>query len=130
MTAAPGVLNELACFGQDQPPAWRDVESAHKLCDRCQLIDWEPTLLYLTITDEYSCYPRVQLYQSHPQLCEVRDAAHKGCHLCTLILTCLITLRYRYSAKVDPLPEGLHQISDATRIEINVEGMANTPRSG
>ncbi len=78
------------------------------------------------IADGYNFYPRVPLYELHPQLCEVRDAAYRGCHLCTLILTCLITARYRYTIEIDPLPEGLSKISDTTRIETHVEGIAHT----
>ena len=122
-----GVFDQLAFFGEDQPLAWRDDKSAQQLCERCQCINWEPTLLYLTVADEYSYYPRVPLYQFHPQVSEIRDAAHEGCHLCTLVLTCLLTMRYRYSVGVDALPDGLDKMSQSTRFEVSVEAMALSP---
>ena len=121
------VYQQLAAFGPDQPETWRHQCNEQTLCDRCQKIDWEPALLYLPVADEYSFYPRVSLFDPTRRLGELRDAAHSGCHLCTLILSCLLTMRYRYSAQVDPLPEGLHGILDDTAIEITVEAMAKRP---
>ena len=121
------VYRQLAAFGPDQPEAWRDQSNEQTLCDRCQKIDWEPASLYLSIADEYSFYPRISVFDRTPQLSELRDAAHSGCHLCTLVLSCLLTMRYRYSVEVDPLPEGLHEIADDTIIQVSVEAMAKSP---
>lgn len=115
MADAQSVYEHLACFGSEQPPAWADLSHVNKLRKRCQSIDWEPAQVYLSIADEYTFYPRVKLYDAHPKLRDVRDAAHKGCHLCTLILTWLLSMRYRYSVGVDALPEGLEKICDSTK---------------
>ena len=127
MDKTTAVDGELSCFGSDQAPAWQGTVNANRLCGRCESIDWDPALLYLTIADEYSFYPKVQLYTTNPTINQLRTAAHAGCHLCTLILIGLSSQRYRYSIGVDAVPDGLDTITDATCIEINIEGMARSP---
>lgn len=126
MDDASWVYDKLSILGPDQVNAWTDTSNVDRLCDRCQTIDWEPTLLYLSVADEYSFYPKVRLYRAKPQVRDIRDAAHVGCHLCSLILTCLLTLRYGYSAQVHPVPRGLDEVTDSASIEIDVEGMPGT----
>lgn len=124
---AIAIRNDLRAFGEDSQTLWADLSNVNKLCRRCESIDWEPTRMYLSVADEQSFYPKVSLYERSPKLQEVRESAHSGCHLCTLILTCLLTMRYRTSIGVDPKPEGLHEICDHTSIQINVEAMAKIP---
>lgn len=124
---AIAVRHDLRAFGEDAPRSWADSSHADQLCARCRLIDWDPTRTYLSIADERSFYPKIPLYERQPKLQQIREAAHLGCHLCTLILTSLLTMRYRTSIGVDPKPEGLKEIGDNTSIQINVEAMARTP---
>ena len=124
---ATSVLEHLGAFGEDSPKAWSDLSNVNRLCARCKTISWECAKTYLVIADEYSFYPKVPLYEQPPGIRQIREAAHAGCHLCTFVLTCLLTMRYRTSIGVDPVPEGLYEINDTTPIIVNVEAMARIP---
>lgn len=121
---AIGIRRDLQAFGKDSSNAWADISNVNSLCSRCASIDWEPTRFYLSVADDYASYPRIPLYGQQIQLQHIREAAHSGCHLCTLILTCLTSMRYRTSIGVDPKPEGLREIRDETPIQVHVEVMS------
>jgi len=121
------ILGHLKAFGEDSPKAWSDLSNVNRLCERCQSIDWDTAKTYLLIADEYSFYPKVPLFEQPPEIQQIREAAHTGCHLCTYILTCLLTMRYRTSIGVDPVPEGLQEIKATTPVQVHVEAMAKIP---
>jgi Heterokaryon incompatibility protein (HET) len=125
--ASEEILQALAVLGPDQAPAWILLENVNTFCERCANLDWQPAEVYLAIADGYSFYPKIPLFQTPPKVGQVRQAAHEGCHLCTLILTCLITTRYRASIEVDPLGEGIHSIDDGCEIDVQVQATALDP---
>jgi hypothetical protein len=110
-------------------PAWADLSNINKLCSQCASIDWNPVRVYLAVADGDEWYPKVPLYGGDisRNVKQIRDAAHAGCHLCTMILTCLLTMRYRFSVGVDPLPWGLSSITDDSLVRVDVEVMAHNP---
>jgi Heterokaryon incompatibility protein (HET) len=121
------MLEALSVFGPAQVPAWANLQNINTFCHRCSLVDWLSTKMYLEIADEYSFYPRVSIYEEHPTLGQVKESAHAGCHLCALILTCLLTMRYRLSVGVDPVPSGVSSIDDNCKVKVEVEAMAKIP---
>jgi hypothetical protein len=127
--SASEIIQDLRAFGPGQVPAWADLSNINKLCSQCASIDWDPVRVYLAVADRDEWYPKVPLYgrDISRSVRQVRDAAHAGCHLCTMILTCLLTMRYRFSVGVDPLPWGLPSITDDSLVRVDVEVMAHDP---
>jgi hypothetical protein len=125
----PEIVQDLRAFGPDHVPAWSDLSNVNQLCSQCASIDWDPVLVYLAVAGENEWYPKVPLYgrDSARSLKDVRDAAHAGCHLCTMVLTCLLTMRYRLSVGVDPMPWGLASITEDSLVRVDVEVMAHDP---
>ena len=127
--SAAEIMHDLRAFGPDHMPAWAQLSNVNRLCSQCESIDWEPAQVYLAVADGNEWYPKVPLYgrDTPRSVKDVRDAAHAGCHLCTMILTCLLTMRYRLSVSVDPLPWGLSSITEDSRIGVDVEVMVHDP---
>ncbi|KAL9619786.1 MAG: hypothetical protein Q9160_005622 [Pyrenula sp. 1 TL-2023] len=121
---AVSIRRGLQALGEDSSKAWADISNVNVLCSRCASIDWETTRFYLSVVDDYASYPKIPLYGQQAQLQQIRGAAHSGCHLCTLILTCLTSMRYRTSIGFDPKPYGLCEIQDETPIQVYVEVMS------
>lgn len=126
-TLALAIRKQLKLFGDASPTAWSDPSNINRLCPRCQTCTWDAARTYLLLADDYSFYPKVGLYQTAPEISQIRHEAHAGCHLCTFVLSCLLSMRYRTSVGVDPVPEGLQEIRDTTRVMVSVEAMAKEP---
>jgi hypothetical protein len=125
--SAPEIIHDLRAFGPDHIPAWANLSNVNRFCSQCAAIDWDPARMYLAVADDNSWYPKVSLYSKNRSVKDVREAAHAGCHLCTMILTCLLTMRYRLSVGVDPMPWGLSSITDDSLVRVDVEVMAHDP---
>ncbi len=126
-SSASEIIHQLRAFGPDHVPAWEQLSNVNRLCNECAHISWDPVYAYLAVADEYSWFPKLPWYRAGRSVKEVRDGAHAGCHLCTIILTCLLTMRYRLSIGVDPLPWGLSSINESSTVSVDVEVMAHDP---
>jgi hypothetical protein len=125
--SAAEIVHDLCAFGPDHVPAWADLCNVNRLCSQCLSIDWDAVHMYLAVADDDSWYPKVPLYRQSRSVREVRGAAHAGCHLCTIALTCLLTMRYRLSVGVDPMPWGLASVTEDSLVRVDVEVMAHDP---
>lgn len=121
------IIHDLRAFGPNHVPAWADLSNANRFCAHCESLDWDPVHMYLAVADDNSWYPKIPLYCQNRSVKDVREAAHAGCHLCTMILTCLLTMRYRLSVGVDPMPWGLASITEDSLVRVDVEVMAHDP---
>lgn len=118
---------DLSAVGPDKYASWAELSNVGRLCSRCQAVDWEPVKMYLAVADGYTNFPRIPLYSTYPTLAQLRAAAHEGCHLCTLTITCLISARYESSHErmfCIGAPAAF-SVSDKTTIKIDVEAMAH-----
>lgn len=125
--SAAEIVYDLRAFGPDHVPAWADLCNVNRLCSQCVSIDWDPVHMYLAVADGDSWYPKMPLYRQNRSVKDVREAAHVGCHLCTIVLMCLLTMRYRLSVGVDPMPWGLASVTEDSLIRVDVEVMAHDP---
>lgn len=120
-------------IGPDHVPSWADLNNIGKRCARCQAIDWEPVKTYMLVADDYNFFPKLSLYSTYPTLGQLREAAHVGCHLCTLIFTCLLTARYKTANTMFGMPmTGIpitqcNDLSDQATIKVDVQVMPHTP---
>jgi hypothetical protein len=87
----------------------------------------EPVKMYFAVADRYTNFPKIPLYSTYLTLAQLRAAAHEGCHLCTLIITCLLSARYESSNQRMSTLGALatFSINDQTVIKIDVEFMAH-----
>jgi Heterokaryon incompatibility protein (HET) len=121
------IVLDLSAIGPDTYASWAELNNIGKLCSRCQAVDWDPVKMYLVVADGYTEFPKIPLYSAYPTLAQLRAAAHEGCHLCTLILTCLTSARYE-SSHERILGLGVpatFSVNDKTVIKIDVEVMAH-----
>lgn len=116
------IVFDLSAIGPDEAASWVDLSNVGRLCSRCQAVDWEPVTLYLIVAHENIPFPKIPLYSAYPTLVQARAAAHEGCHLCTLILTCLLSGRNESSIESISQLGGLQfSVDDKTLIKIDVE---------
>ncbi len=122
------IVLDLSAIGPDKSASWAELDNVGRLCSRCQAVNWEPVEIYLTVADGYTNFPKIPLYSTYPTLAQLRAAAHEGCHLCTLIMTCLLSARYESSlARMSVLGSPTtFSVNDKTVIKIDVEVMAHS----
>jgi hypothetical protein len=88
-------IPELKVLGPDCVPAWTDLYHVNDLCDRCEItfnkVDepegWELDCIEADRTK------MLWTDERGPTLQEVRSAAHRGCHFCTMIISDLLVGR-------------------------------------
>lgn len=123
------IVLDLSAIGPDKSASWAELSNVGRLCSRCQAVDWEPVKMYLTVADGYTNFPKIPLYSTYPTLAQLRAAAHEGCHLCTLIIACLLSARYESSISERMSVLGApasFSVDDKTVINIDVEVMAHS----
>ncbi len=125
------IVLDLSAIGPDKSASWAELSNVGSLCSRCQAVNWEPVEIYLIVADGYTNFPKIPLYSIYPTLDQLRAAAHEGCHLCTLIITCLLSARCESSLQrmLDlgaPEAPPRFSVNDKTIIEIDVEVMAHS----
>src|ERR1700677_2525056 len=80
---------ELEVLGPNCVPAWTNLTHVNTLCGRCQntlqMLD-QPQTWRRPRNEDFAIWSE----EKGPTICQVRDAAHKGCHFCTLILSQLL----------------------------------------
>lgn len=118
------MIPQLSSLEPEHVPSWADLNNIDRLCARCHVIDWEPVKMYMIVADEYTFFPKIPLYRPYPTLGQLRKTAHEGCHLCTLLSTCLFTARnlYLYSPSSTP---GRPGIDNEAIIKVDVEVVAH-----
>jgi hypothetical protein len=122
------IVLDLSALGLDKYASWAELSNVDRFCSRCQAVDWDPVKMYLAIADGYTNFPKIPLYSTYPTLTQLRAAAHEGCHLCTIVITCLISARYEVShERITGIGvPATFSVNDETVIKIDVEVMAHS----
>ena len=80
---------ELEVLGPNCVPAWTNLTYVNTLCGRCQntlqMLD-QPQTWKRPRNEDFAIWSE----EKGPTISQVRNAAHKGCHFCTLILSQLL----------------------------------------
>src|ERR1700733_8587176 len=94
-------IPELKVLGPDCVPAWTDLYHVNDLCDRCEItfskVDepegWELHSIEADLIPPSDRTKMLWTNERGPRLQEVRYAAHRGCHFCTMIISVLLVER-------------------------------------